>query len=98
MTHAIYQKYIIDETARLLSFLDRDPYSPTYGCFDRLHWAWGASDIANADLQTFALPLAYVYRWNDPSNPYYLNASVLRGIEAALLFCVRDQGRSGGFD
>ncbi len=98
MTRALYQKYLIDEAARLLSFLDRDPYSPTYGCFDRLHWAWGAFDIANADLQKFTLPLAFLYQWNYPDNPYYNNANLLQWIEAAVLFCARDQSRSGGFD
>ncbi len=98
MTRAIYQKYIIGEATRLLSFLDRDPYSLTYGCFDRLHWAWGACDIANADLQKFTLPLAYLYQLKNPDNLYYNNANLLNWIEAAILFCTQEQSRSGGFD
>jgi len=94
----LYHQYIIREATRLLSYLDREPYSPTYGCFDRLHWAWGAKDIANADLQKFVFPLAYLYQYNDPQNPFYKNADILAGINAAILFCTQEQARSGGFD
>src|SRR3990167_952822 len=98
MIPTIYQQHILQEIPRLLSYLDRECFSPSYGCFDRFHWAWGAIDIANADLQKFTLPLAYVYQCNSPDNPYYQQPSLLSWIEAAIQFCCAEQSRQGGFN
>ena len=34
---------------RLLFVQNRDPYSNTYGCFDRRYWAWKLTDFPEAD-------------------------------------------------
>src|SRR3990167_7098694 len=98
MTRNVYQQHIHHEIPRLLSFLDREPFSPAYGCFDRLHWAWSAIDIANADLQKFTLPLTYVYQLESPDNPYFHHPEVLTWIEAAIRFCCKEQSRHGAFN
>jgi len=40
----------------MLSCLDRDPLSKTYGCFDRLYWGWKLKDYADITLQRMVYP------------------------------------------
>ena len=47
----VYLKEILVAVPRILSHLDRDPFSPTYGCFDREYWAWATKEFPNIDLQ-----------------------------------------------
>jgi len=50
------------ETAcrHLLSEQDRDPYSLTYGCFDRRYWAWKLADFPEATFQRNVYPSAWM--------------------------------------
>lgn len=34
----IFQSYAEHQVARILTQMDRDPQSPTFGCFDRNYW------------------------------------------------------------
>jgi glutamate synthase domain-containing protein 2 len=36
---------VTPEIARILSWQDRESFSPTYGCFDRTYWCWKFSAI-----------------------------------------------------
>jgi hypothetical protein len=94
----VYQSHVRNEISRLLSFLDRESISPCYGCFDRLHWAWSGKNLSNIDLQKFTLPLAYVYMLDQPDNLYFQNAQLLQWIEAAIVYCCKEQSRNGAFD
>lgn len=49
----------------ILSCLDRDPYSKTYGCFDRLYWAWKLKDYGDLTLQRMVYPLTKMLNDND---------------------------------
>ena len=93
-----YRDTIIDEIPRLLSYLDREPYSQTYGSFDRFYWAWNAIEFSNADLQKFTLPLAFVSRLDVPDNPFFEDERLLTWIDAAVLFCCTSQSKQGGFN
>lgn len=42
----------------ILSHVDRDRFSRTYGCCDRLFWGWKLKDFPDATLQRFAYSLA----------------------------------------
>ncbi|MBI4177970.1 hypothetical protein HY522_00925 [bacterium] len=98
MSLEFYRGHLLDQAPLLLSHLDREPFSPTLGSFDRLHWGWSAIDISNADFQKFALPLAYLYLRDFPGNPYHRHTRLLEWIESSMLFLCADQNRSGGFD
>ncbi len=93
-----YRDTIIDEIPRLLSYLDREPFSKTYGSFDRFHWAWNAIEFSNADLQKFSLPLTFAYQLDEPDNPFFRDERLLTWIEAAVLFGCSSQSKQGGFD
>lgn len=55
---------------RLVQMIDRNPYSPTYGSFDRSYWHYRTMDFPCGMYQEFCLPLALAYAGDFPGNPY----------------------------
>lgn len=94
----IYAEHALAQIPRLLTLLDRNPYSPTYGCFHRDFWLYKTSDFPDAVRQFGAQSLALVYRHDFPGNPYFQNQSVRDWAIAALDFWARIQHREGSFD
>lgn len=56
---------------RALHLIDQNPYSPTYGCFDRNYWHYRTSDFPCGMVQQMSLLLALFYIHDFPDNPYY---------------------------
>jgi hypothetical protein len=82
----------------LLGTLDREPLSPTWGSFDRDHWAWKFRDFPVILLQAGALPLAWLWRSPGPGNPWAGNGQVLQWILGALESVLARQHRNGAWD
>jgi hypothetical protein len=65
-------KWYVDEALaqipRVLTLQDRDPSSPTYGCFDRNYWHYRTQDFPSGMYQELALPLAQFYAQDLPGN------------------------------
>lgn len=55
----------------LIQLVDRNPYSPTYGCFDREYWHYRTLDFPCGMSQEFVLPFAILYKYEFPSSKYY---------------------------
>lgn len=89
---------IIADIPRLLSLLDRNKFSPTYGCFDRSYWHYKAVDFPAATYQQGVLTLAILYRNQFPGNVYYKNDKILDYISAGMLFWVNIQNKDGSFN
>ena len=87
---------VADAVRRLLSAQDRDPYSPTCGCFDRRYWGWKLVDFPEATFQRGVYPLALLYA--DPQSEYYQCATVRLAVLAGLRYATRIQHRDGSFD
>ncbi len=72
---------------RLVLMVDKNPYSPTYGCFDRSYWHYRTMDFPCGMNQEFVLPLALAYRMPLPHNRYRgrerLRELALAGVEFA---------------
>ena len=66
-----YAELALPYIPRLLQLIDRNPYSPTYGCFDRAYWHYRTMDFPCGMSQEFVLPLALVYARRYPGNRYY---------------------------
>ena len=81
---------------RALGDQDRDPASPTYGCFDRRYWAWKIVDCPEATYQRHVYPLAMLVR--DPASRFYNRSDVLEAIQAGVTFAIAVQHRNGSFD
>lgn len=94
----VYKKEILNAIPRVLSAQDRDPTSPTYGCFDREYWAWATKDFANIDLQRSVYPLALLWKNEFKDNIYYRKEKILKWITAGLDFWCKCQHKDGSFD
>jgi hypothetical protein len=95
---SVYAPYAIAQIPRLLSHLDRDEFSDTRGCFDRDHWSWKFRDFPLGMVQSAAYPLALLWRYPFPENPYYRSPRVLDWISRALEFTLERQHANGAFD
>lgn len=94
----IYAMPIISQLSRLLTQIDRNPHSPTYGSCCRNFWHYRIEDISNSQFQELALTLALAYRYNTESNLYYKSEKLLQWIRAIILFWAKLQRKSGSFD
>jgi hypothetical protein len=89
---------MLDQVPRLLSQVDRNMHSPTYGCACRNHWHYRTEDIANSQMQEMVLSLALAWKLDIPDNPYYRSPLILDWIEGMIDFTLRIQRPSGCFD
>jgi hypothetical protein len=65
-----YVRHALAYIPNLLELLDRNRFSPTYGSFDRAYWHYRVADFPCGMSQEFGLPLALLYRYPFPGNPY----------------------------
>lgn len=93
-----YQQFILKVLVRILSNLDRDPDSPTYGCFDRGFWLYRTKDFPNAILQQNCLTMAVVYLNGFEGNIYYQKSRIKEWALAAVKFWNKIQHIDGSFD
>ncbi|MBI2134292.1 hypothetical protein HYU11_06470 [Candidatus Woesearchaeota archaeon] len=61
---SIYTKLAVEQIPRLLTALDRNPSSSTFGCFDRNYWHYKTSDFPCMRLQEASLTLALATKAN----------------------------------
>jgi len=80
----------------VLSHLDRDPYSPTAGSFDRLYWGWKLKDYPDATLQRLIYPLVNYFYLHDDS--LFCEEALHLWIKDAFAFISRIQHSDGSFD
>jgi hypothetical protein len=93
-----YRKSIINALPRILSELDRDPLSYTYGSFDREYWAWATKDFSNTDLQRAVYPLALLYLNSFEGNFCYMSTRIKDYVLAGVRYLELVQHSDGSFD
>lgn len=96
--HNLYLEYILGSVPRMLTELDRDPFSFTYGSFDREYWAWATKDFSNIDLQRAIYPLTLLYCYDFNGNRCFNQPRILDWIKAAFAFWSRVQHKNGSYD
>jgi hypothetical protein len=57
-----FRHYANSQARRVLTQLDRDPDSPTYGCFDRNYWHYRVRDFPSSILQQAVAVLGAAYK------------------------------------
>lgn len=67
----VYAPHAIAAAPRLLGALAREPDSASFGDFDREHWGWKFRDHPLGMLQVSVYPLALLWRYPLPDNPYH---------------------------
>ena len=88
----------IAQIPKLLTLLDRNPHSPTYGCFDRNFWQYKIIDFPSGMAQEFVWPLALAYDTAVPDNPFYRQLVIRDLVEAGILYAARSAHKDGSCD
>jgi hypothetical protein len=86
---------VLSACRHLLSEINRDPATPTYGCFDRRYWGWKLVDFPEATFQRNLSALAWLREQPEAAD---MHAMLTQTIRAGLLYAARIQHRSGSFD
>ncbi|HZM86036.1 MAG TPA: hypothetical protein VFF31_05710 [Blastocatellia bacterium] len=94
----LFAQAALAQIPHILTLLDRNPHSPSYGCFDRNYWHYRTIDFPSGMAQEFVLPLALAYELELPDNPYYHQLSLRQWIEAGMLYAARSAHRDGSCD
>ncbi|MEM7716761.1 MAG: hypothetical protein AAF349_24910, partial [Cyanobacteria bacterium P01_A01_bin.68] len=83
---------------KILTLLDRNPHSPTYGCFDRNFWHYKIIDFPSGMAQEFVFPLALIYYTDIPNNPYYRQTVIKDWVKAGICYAARSAHKDGSCD
>ena len=94
----IYFNYAINQIPKILTLMDRNKHSPTYGCFDRNYWHYKIIDFPSGMSQEFVLPLALAYKLKNPENPYYKNKSIKDFVISGINFAIKSSHKDGSCD
>lgn len=86
------------EIPKLLTLLDRNPHSPTYGCFDRLHWHYKVTDFPSGMSQEFVWPLALACSTPAPGNRFHQRPILREWVRAGIDFAARRAHKDGSCD
>lgn len=82
----------------ILTKLDRDQTSPTYGCFDRLYWHYKIRDFVSMIEQQPVLALTLLYHHDFEGNVYYKNETIKEYAIAAINFWANNIHKDGSAD
>ena len=94
----MYIEYIIKMIPKVLSQVDRDKYSKSYGDCDRNHWHLKVRDFSSAILQQTGLTMALLYTVDFPGNIFYRRKDVKEWAEATVYYWKKIQLRDGSFN
>ena len=83
---------------RILHLLDQNPYSPSYGSFDRSFWHYRTMDFPCGMSQEMVLLLALVYKNEFENNPFHGLARIRELSEAAIRFMLKSSHPDGTCD
>jgi len=83
---------------QLLTLQDRNPHSPTYGCFDRNYWHYKIIDFPSGMAAEFVWPLALAYTLEVPGNTYLQDPALRQWIEAGIRYAARSAHGDGSCD
>ena len=98
MNRDLFAQEAIAQIPKILTLLDRNPHSPTYGCFDRNFWHYKIIDFPSGMAQEFVWPLALAYDTDIPNNPFYRQPVIRDWVEAGILYAARSAHPDGSCD
>jgi hypothetical protein len=93
-----YGSLVIGCIPKLMSMVDRNPFSSTFGCGDRAYWHYRTmTDYAAPIHQEIVLSLAITLSHPSADNTYRNSPELKAVVEAALDFWLQLQQRDGSF-
>lgn len=94
----MYTDFILKKTPVVLTQIDRDEHSKTYGSCDRSHWHLKIRDFTSAILQQSGLAIALLYNTDFEGNIYYQNENMKAWAEATVRYWCKIQLSDGSFN
>ncbi len=94
----LFAQLALAQIPKILTLLDRNPHSPTYGCFDRTFWQYKVIDFPAGMSQEFVYPLALAYHCNLPGNIFYQQPIIKQWVEAGILYAAKSSHSNGSCD
>jgi hypothetical protein len=98
MDRDFFAREALAQIPKILTLQDRNPHSPTYGCFDRNFWQYKIIDFPSGMSQEFVWPLALVYSLPLPNNAYYQQPMVKAWVEAGIVYAANSSHVDGSCD
>ncbi len=98
MSRDLFAQVALAQIPKILTLCDRNPHSPTYGCFDRNFWHYKIIDFPSGMSQEFVWPLALAYDTNLPDNPFYRQPAIKQWVGAGILYAARCAHPDGSCD
>jgi len=93
-----YLDSILTRIPQVISQIDREPFSRTFGSGDRVYWCWKFTDYPGARFQEYIYALSWLYCADIPLNQWKGNRNILSMIEAGLEYWKKIQYGDGSFD
>ncbi|PKM82248.1 MAG: hypothetical protein CVU89_06285 [Firmicutes bacterium HGW-Firmicutes-14] len=93
-----YAGFILKHTPKVITQIDRDEDSLTFGSCDRNYWHLKTRDFSSAILQQTSLTLALLYKLDFAGNIYFANEAVKEWAIGALEFWKGIQLTDGAFN
>ncbi|MBF2051729.1 MAG: hypothetical protein IGS54_30920 [Elainella sp. C42_A2020_010] len=94
----LFAREALAQIPKILTLLDRNPHSPTYGCFDRNFWHYKIIDFPSGMSQEFVLPLALAYSTDLSGNPFYRQPVLKQWVEAGIHYAAKSAHPDGSCD
>jgi len=82
----------------ILAREDRNPHSPTYGCFDRDYWHHRSIDFPAGSTAEAVLPLALAWALPLPGNAFHRRTELAKCVEAGIRYSARSTHPDGSCD
>ncbi len=98
MNKNLFAERALAEIPKILTLLDRNRHSPTYGCFDRNYWHYRIIDFPCGMAQEFVLPLALAFDTDVPGNRFFQSPAIRQWVEAGILHAARSAHADGSTD
>ncbi|MGV2831001.1 hypothetical protein [Myxosarcina sp. GI1(2024)] len=98
MSKDLFARAALDQIPKILTLLDRNAHSPTYGCFDRTFWQYKVIDFPAGMSQEFVYPLALAYHTDLEGNIFYQQPIIREWVEAGILYAAKSSHRDGSCD
>jgi len=93
-----YIRYVLPVLPRLITQLNKNKFSDTYGCFERSYWQYQMKDFPSVIAQYAAYSISMVYKLNHPENPFFENQILLEWCKGSLNYWVKMQNSDGSFN
>lgn len=94
----LFAREALAQIPKILTLLDRNPHSPTYGCFDRNFWHYKIIDFPSGMAQEFVLPLTLAHNTPVADNPFYQQPMVKQWVEAGIRYAAQSAHPDGSCD